>query len=138
MDGQSGARGAYLRRRGHGATRVLENEAELEELLTAEGFLVVDPQAESLSSLWQKLAGAPIVVGVEGSHLAHGLFTMRDRGALVCIQPPRRFNNVFKDYTDCLGLTYGFVLAEESAGGFQLRGEDLMSTIELVERSQRA
>jgi len=52
--------------------------------------------------------------------------------AFALLQPPDRFNNVFKDYTDCLGLNYSFVVGHPVAGGFEIRIEDLVRTLDIV------
>ncbi len=39
--------------------------------------------------------------------------------------PPYRFNKVYKDYTDYLGLRYAFVIGVEVEGGFIVNIDDL-------------
>jgi hypothetical protein len=132
---RSSGRGVYLRRSLGGPERVPRNDDDVAARLVREGFTLacVDDPPEVL---FRALNQAPLVLGVEGSHMVHGVFHVRDGGALLCVQPPRRFNNVLKDYTDCLGLRYGFVVAEPQNAGFFVNETDLMRTIELVERAQ--
>jgi hypothetical protein len=126
--------GVYLRRGTSGVLRLLVNEDEVETALTRRGFAVVDPHTASASDLIRACAGAACVVTVEGSAMAHGAMTVRDRGSLVCLQPPWRFNAVFKDYTDCLDLRYGFVIGARSGDGFAIDVGELERTLDLCAR----
>jgi capsular polysaccharide biosynthesis protein len=123
--------GIYLRRGSSGAMRHLENEVEIEERLARRGFAIVDPSTLGAEELVHACAGAPCVVGVEGSALAHGVMTVREGGALVTLQPPWIFNNIFKDYADCLGLPYGFVVGVRSGTGFRVSADEIERTLDL-------
>lgn len=122
--------GVYLRRGPGRARRRLLDEPAIEALLAARGFLIADP-SDPFDLLLSKLRGAPLVVGVEGSQLAHALFTLRARGGLLCLQPPDRFNNVLKDVADCIGLRYGFLIGEGTERGFRIDRDELLATIDL-------
>jgi len=126
--------GVYLHRGTSGALRLLENEEEIEERLTRRGFSVVDPARLSADEVVAACAGAPCVVGVEGSSLAHGIMTVAEGGAIVTLQPPWSFNNIFKDYADCLRLPYGFVLGSRTAAGFRVDADELERTLDLLPR----
>lgn len=102
------------------ASRSLQNGAAVEAFLRVQGFLVVDPDTMSAEAIAFAARGASIVIGVEGSHLAHALYTLADKGTLLVLQPPYRFNNVFKDYTDCLDQDYAFLVGTEAEGGFTI------------------
>lgn len=127
-----GGHGVFFRRRGGGAPRNLANEEAIEERLAAEGFEIVDVTRESLDTILRRCRNAAVVAGVEGSALVHGLLAMAEGGALVCIDPPYRFANIFKDHSDALGLTYAFAVAEGSASSFELDADELLRTIELA------
>lgn len=124
-------RGVYLRRGTSGVRRFLTNEPEVEHRLSRRGFTILDPTTTSVDELIQACVGSPCVVTVEGSALAHGLVTVAEGGALVAIQPPFRFNNLFKDYTDCLGLNYAFVVGQRAADGFRVDLDELERTLDL-------
>jgi capsular polysaccharide biosynthesis protein len=124
-------RGVYLRRGSSGVRRFLANEPEVEERLSRRGFIVLDPTASSVDELVQACVGSPCIVSVEGSALAHGLMAAADEGSLVAIQPPFRFNNVFKDYTDCIGLKYAFVVGERVSDSFRVDLDELERTLDL-------
>ncbi len=107
------------------ASRSLINAPEIEQFLSSQGFRIVDPDRMSSFEIVEAIRGAKIVMGVEGSHLAHMIYTIADDGAMLVLQPPYRFNNVYKDYADCLGLRYGFAVGEESEGGFSISLDDI-------------
>jgi capsular polysaccharide biosynthesis protein len=129
-------RGVYLRRGAFGAQdpRVLINGEEVESFLAAQGFAIVDPDRLSSEELCRQMRGASVVVGIEGSHLAHAIYTMASDGVICALQPPRRFNNVYKDYTDCVGMRYAFVVGAPKDGGFVVPKDELARTLEKVGR----
>ncbi len=128
----AGAAGAYIRRGSSGARRLLTNEQAVEAFFVDAGFTVVDPATMTVDDMTARMAGVPIVAGVEGSQIAHGYFAMADDGAVLVLQPPYRFNNVIKDFTDCVGLTYAFVVGREDEGGFEIELDGLARVIDLL------
>ena len=70
--------GAWIRRGKVGQRRILTNKGEVEAFLESRGFAIIDPQTMGVEEMIGKLLGAPIVVGVEGSQLSHGLLTVGD------------------------------------------------------------
>ena len=119
-----------------GDRRLLVNEHEMADVLGRRGFNILDPERLSVAEIMGSALGAEIVCGVEGSHLVHGLFSMADSAAMLVIQPPHRFNNLFKDYTDCLGMRYAFVVAEPQDDGFAVDVDRLGRTLDLIENSK--
>jgi hypothetical protein len=59
-------------------------------------------------------------VGVEGSQLANGFVCMKDGGSMLVLQPPFRFNNIYKDVCDAMQVKYGFVVGDAKDGGFTI------------------
>ena len=83
------------------------------------------------------LHNSPLVVGVEGSQLAHGILNLRAGGALLCIQPAARFNAVFRGFSNSVGLDWGFVVADGTAENFQAPVERLLYVIDrLLEQTE--
>ena len=117
-------------RRGGGSPRRLVNEDAVVDALAARGFAVVDPERAAPEEIARACFGAEVVVGVEGSHLAHGLMQLGRGSALVTIQPPDRFNNPFKDFCDVGGLTYGYVVASPAGEGFSLPPDLLLQLLD--------
>ena len=124
--------GAFILRGRSGVARILVNEDQVAQYLLSTGFKIIDPQRQSAGDMMALIRGARIVVGVEGSHLAHGLFSMAPEGTLLVLQPPYLFNNVHKDYTDCMDLKYAFMLGDACDGGFKISMDRLKKTLELI------
>ncbi|BAS58169.1 hypothetical protein NIES2135_24450 [Leptolyngbya boryana NIES-2135] len=124
--------GVMLLRGNPRVQRLLVNENQIAEFLRNQGFIIVDPEKTSATEIVRQTLGAKIVVGVEGSQLAHGLFTLRESGAILTLQPPYRFNNVYKECADCLGLKYSFVVGKQVANGFEISLEDLARTLDMI------
>jgi hypothetical protein len=125
--------GVFLLRGGTGQSRVLENEAALAEQMSHRlGLRVVDPQKHSVEEIVAACAGSQMVMGVEGSHLAHGLECLVDGGTLFVLQPPFRFAPVLKDQTDRQNQRYAFVVGQPSPGGFTVNPEEVLRTLDLV------
>lgn len=125
-------KGVMFLRGSSGAQRFLLNENEVAHFLQKQGFTIIDPQQTPAKEIVLQAIGAKIIVGVEGSQLSHGLFTVEDGGAILALQPPYRFNNVYKDRTDCLGLRYGFLVGKEIDQGFEISLDDLARTLDKI------
>jgi len=125
--------GVMIRRGISGVQRLLTNEAEVEQFLMTRGFTIIDPERMSATEIVRRILGAKIVVGTEGSHMVHGIFPMANHGTILTLQPPYRFNNVFKDYTDSLDMHYAFVVGKPAPDGFTIALEDLARTLDKIE-----
>lgn len=126
----SAAPGVFLARGDDGAPRRLTNEAALCEVLAARGFDIVEPSRLSPEEISRRLLGARIVIAVEGSHLSHAIYSMADDGAFLVIQPPDRFAMPYKEFTDRMGMRFGFVVAEPAEGGFAADADEILSMVE--------
>ena len=127
------SQGVMIRRGTSGVGRLLTNEAEIERFLETRGFTIIDPESLSATEIVRQTLGAKILVGTEGSHIAHGVFSMAERGTIFALQPPYRFNNVYKDYTDCMDMRYAFVVGKQTPDGFVIDIEDLARTLDKIE-----
>jgi hypothetical protein len=79
---------------------------------------------------------ANIVIGVEGSHLSHSIYPIKDGGSIIVLQPPNRFSMVLKDFTDCLDMNFGFLVGTEKEGGnFEINIQRLDELIDKVENN---
>jgi len=122
---KSDKKGVMIIRGGSGSLRNLENENQVAEFLTVNGFDIVDPNLCTVDEIIRKCR-VDIVVGVEGSHLGNCIYPINDGGGIVTLQSPSRFNNVYKDYTDCMDMNYGFIVGNESEdSGFTVDLGDL-------------
>lgn len=131
-EGSRKGHGVFLRRRGGGAARVLANEDEIEQMLAKREFEIVDPANDPAETIMTRCRDASIVVGVEGSGLAHGLLGCASDAVFVVLQHPYRFNNVWKDFTDALGMRYAFLVGEGSREAFRINPDELCATLDLL------
>lgn len=124
--------GVFLLRGSGGDLRLLKNERELAERLAAErGFLVIDPMAVTVDELIAACGAAQAIVGVEGSHLVHGIMAAPPGAAILPIQPPDRVAATLKQLADRLGQRFGLVVAEGNDSVFTLNWKDLAGTLDL-------
>lgn len=108
--------GVYIARGSTGAKRMLTNETALIEHLAKRGFDVVYPEKIPAETLIRKLWNAPIVVSIEGSALAHPIYSVAQNGAYLVLQPPFRVNHTHKGMCDAMNRPYGFYVCEPSEG----------------------
>ncbi|WP_079603702.1 glycosyltransferase 61 family protein [Bradyrhizobium erythrophlei] len=113
--------------------RTIHNEAEIVEALMRQGVTIVCAETLTVPQLIAELLGARIVIGLEGSQLSHGLFTLHDKGGMLAIQPPDRLYNGYMDAMNVLGMRYGIVVGEQRQSGFHLPLGDLLRTIDLMD-----
>lgn len=116
----------------NGNRRLLVNEDEIAAYLQTIGFKIIDSTKQSAREIVENTSGARIVIGVEGSQIPHGFYSMADRGTLINILPPFHFNNVLKGQTDCMDLNYAFTVGEVCEGGFRVPMDTLKKTLDLV------
>lgn len=104
----------YLKRGLTSVKRNLQNEEEV-LIKLSKHFDVSSYIAETtpIQELYTAIYSADIILGIEGSQLAHGIVAGRAGAILACIQPPRRFYNPFKTYCADAGMRYAVFVAEQ-------------------------
>lgn len=117
--------GVYIMRGQAGERRLLTNESDLIDHLRGRGFEIVDPSGLSAAEVARRTLDVPIVISVEGSHLSHAIYTLRDAGTMLVLQPPDRFAMPFKEFTDCLDMRFAFLVGTQAEGGFSVPLDDL-------------
>lgn len=120
----------YIRRGMSGQRRVMANEAQLEAVLAQQGFTIVDPMTTSALDVARMSLDARLVVSIEGSQISHAQFSMADDAALIVLQPPDRFCMQYKEFTDALGMRFGFVVCRPGEEGFNVDIPELLGLIE--------
>lgn len=128
----SGYRGAMILRGTSGVLRKMNNEAKLAEHLAGQGFAILDPLQMPLDDIIQTLCGVEVVVGVEGSQLLFAPWAMAEKGTLMVLQPPFRFNNINKNFTDCLGQNYAFVIGQPNEDGFVIDFDEFQTVLDMA------
>lgn len=126
----AGTQRLYIRRGLSGQRRVMVNEVELEQVLAQQGFTILDPMQVSASEATRVAMGARLVVSIEGSQISHAQFAMADDAALIVLQPPDRFCLQYKEFTDALGMRFGFVVCHPGEDGFRVDIPELLGLIE--------
>lgn len=111
------APGAYLARGPTGEARLIDNEIALQEHLARKGFIIVDPSKHSAREISERLLDVPVVIGIEGSHLSHAIYSLRDRGTLLVLQPPNRFAMPYKEFTDAMDMRFAFLVGTAAQSG---------------------
>ena len=115
---RDGGKRVFLLRGDSGTQRRLVNERDLASRLESEGFTILDIGRASFQEVVDTCGGAEVVAGVEGSHLAHALFLMRDYGTLLILNPPNQVHTTVADIGVFCRLVSGmFVCTEAGVGG---------------------
>jgi Glycosyltransferase 61 len=122
----------YLRRGKIGSPRYIQNESEIEESLSKLGFIIVDSGDPNPEKTLRLMMGAKLLVSMEGSHLMPSIFTMRQNGGIIILQPPDRFNCVFRGIADAIGIRFGFVIGTKDKDGARFDISDIMKVIESI------
>ena len=125
----------YLKRGRTGEPRDPRNEDAIMDILSRHGASVLRMEKTPPETTIRHLLDAEVVIGVEGSHLAHAVYTLRQGGGVIALHSPARFYNAHKDWADALGMRYGFVIGDENDGGYTVNPSDLLRTIDLVRAS---
>jgi capsular polysaccharide biosynthesis protein len=129
------AAGIYIRRGSDGEARVLENEKAVEDAFRESGFRVVDCDHASAKEIAVAALNAPIVAGVEGSQLSHGIYAAADRATFLVLQPPARFAMAYKEFTDRVDMQFAFLVGEPSPRGFTIPPDDVKRMIDRITRT---
>ena len=90
LSGQKTKKLVYIKRDQTGQQRSLTNEEELLRRLDESGFSCIDISKINGDALINALSGADVVIGVEGSHMDPAMYSVKDGGSLIILQPPGR------------------------------------------------
>ena len=125
--------GVFIFRGASGDARILENEAEIAERLEAEyGFHTLYIDRHDADELAEAAGAARMVVGVEGSQLAHGVIAMAPGGTVLTLQPADRVTTSLKLLTDCWQQRYAMVVGAGTAGGYRVEWDQIRRTLDLI------
>ena len=128
--------GIFILRGNSGKTRIMLNEIEIaEQLRDKYGFKIVDVTKHSAAEIISESIGAQILVGIEGSHLLHGLMVLQPGTSVLTLQPPNRFCGVIKVTTDMENQNFGFVVGIPKKDGFYVDLEEVERTLDLFPKN---
>ncbi len=130
--------GVFIRRGPDGEPRHLLNTAQVEATLAAAGFSIIDTTQLSAREIAERSLNARIVVGVEGSHFSHAIYTAADQATFFVLQPPDRFAMAYKEYTDRMDMRFAFLVGRPGEGGFTIDLDELHRMLDLLAASDRA
>ncbi|GAB1857764.1 hypothetical protein MHTCC0001_26010 [Flavobacteriaceae bacterium MHTCC 0001] len=125
--------GVFILRRDSGQARIMKNEVEIAEQLEKKyGFQIVDVTKHSVKEILSACVGAKVLVGVEGSHLMHGLMVLEPGTTFLALQPPNRFCGSIRMVVDMQEINFSFVIGTPSEEGFYINMEEIERTIDLL------
>ncbi len=123
----------YLRRGGTASARGITNESEVAAALESRGVMIVSAEQMSIKSMLAKILGARMIISIEGSQISHALYSLREGGSVLAIQPPDRFFNSHMDWLRVLDMHYGIVVGQGLGGQFHVDINELLHTIDLMD-----
>jgi hypothetical protein len=124
--------GVFIVRGGTGERRLLHNEMEVaEHLRDRRGFRILEPEKADVPTIVATCAGARTVVGVEGSHLIHGILLLPPGGSVLTLHPANRFMPIYKHLTDRDHQHFGFVIGLPEGTGFRVDPVEVERTLDL-------
>lgn len=125
--------GVFIYRGRSGDARILENESQIAERLERDyGFHTIYLDRASADQIARTVAATDLVMGVEGSQLAHGVISMAPGGTLVTLHPADRVTTSMKLLTDCWRQNYAMVVGRGGARGFHVEWDQIRRTLDLV------
>lgn len=131
---RGGPERVFISRGRTGVGRGLMNEAEVRAALEARSFVVIEPEKMAVADIAAALASARIAVAVEGSAIGHAIMAMPRGSGILAMQPPRRFNAMWKTFSDALGFQFGCTVGDDVDGdSFTQPVDRLMRTLDLLE-----
>lgn len=139
-EGSHYARGSavYFRRGHSGIARLIENEGELMQALTAKGFEVFDLEGASVTDIHQRFRHARTVVSIEGSQQCHLTFALPAGATLISLMPTDRFTMVLLAYARAIDLQWGCVMIDPATHGYRVNVDDVFRTLDLAERQRQS
>jgi hypothetical protein len=125
----------YLKRGADGVPRRIQNETQIIEALTACGFVVLDTGSTGLEEMLKTLVDAKLVVSLEGSHIAHCVYSIPSDSGLLVLQLPDYFSANQRRWTNCLGIRSAVVIGKLNEAGYKFDLIEIKRTIDLLERA---
>lgn len=130
--------GVFIFRGGSGDARNLENEPKIAERLEAEyGFRILYIDRHDADQIAEAVGATDLVVGVEGSQLAHGVIGMAPGGTVLTLQPADRVTTSLKLLTDCWRQDYAMLVGDGPADGYHVDWDQLRRTMDLIADRKR-
>ena len=121
----------YLIRGSTGNIRHMANETELIARLETAGVSAI--QCESgIETMLKRCLDARLIIGIEGSQLAHAIYMLGAGGAVMAIQPPDRFCSAHHDWSRFLGMRYGTVVGHQVDDNWIAQPDEVIQMINIL------
>lgn len=133
--GRPGGQIVYLTRGRMGSARTMSNAAAFEAAMEAAGIRVVTPGSDPVRLL-DDLLDARMIITIEGSQAAHGVYMLAEGGAMLVLQPPDRFYNPHHEWTRLLGMRYGTVIGTKDETGFHVDPDEVLRMVDRLETAE--
>jgi hypothetical protein len=121
----------YLKRGNTGVSRPVANEQEIIDGLSRKGFTILDIRTDSLDRILSHLVSSKIVVSIEGSQTYHGAYSLPRGSGLLLLQPPGRFTATQRDWSENIGVRFGFVVGDQRENSTHFPLNDILKTVDL-------
>lgn len=106
--------GVYIARGNSGLKRMLTNEQDLIDHLAKKGFDILYPEKMTPEMIVRRLWNASLVIAVEGSSIAHAIYTAAHCAGYLILMPPNRLSMIFKGILDALNNPFGLYICQPS------------------------
>lgn len=124
----------FLDRGETGERRTIDNAGELKSFLLSQGVEIVTPAEISAEDIARQTLDASLVIGVEGSHFSHAIYTAAEQAVFLVLEPPDRFAMAYKEFTDRMGFAYAFLVGHPTEQGWTLPLDELARLLERVRK----
>ncbi|WP_287185742.1 glycosyltransferase 61 family protein [Rhodovulum sp.] len=133
--GRPGGQIVYLTRGQMGSPRTMSNAAAFEAAMQAAGIRVVTPGSDP-ARLLDDLLDARMIITIEGSQAAHGVYMLAEGGAMLVLQPPERFYNPHHEWLRLLGMRYGTVIGTKDETSFHVDPDEVLRMVDRIEAAE--
>lgn len=123
----------YIKRGNLGDKREIVNEQELINKFIASGIKIIEP-ATGGEKFIPEILDASIIIAVEGSQLCHAVYSIKNNGGIVVLQPPERFYNPHIEWCRLMNISYALVIGEKHGDGFKIYANEVLEAIEDIIR----
>jgi len=128
----------YIRRGRTGAQRVITNETELIDQLSARNWRIIDMATTTVEETQRALCRARIVVSIDGSHIDHAHLSLRPGATMVVLMPQDRFSTRQVGLCQAHGVSIGMVVVTgDQAQGYHADLDEVLRTVDLAEAPAR-
>lgn len=130
--GRAGGHIVYLSRGHMGSPRNMSNGESFETAMRAAGIRVVDPGSDP-ATLLDALLDSRMIITIEGSQAAHGVYMLGQGGAMLILQSPDRFYNPHHEWARLIGMRYGTVVGTPDEVSYLMDPAEVLHMVERLD-----